>query len=189
MTKHPIRFWLSGHSVVYRLITYSNLGDIIRLKESKSKNQNSNSQFAYDKPPLHTVFTPEKRLSALNLDDGKVYEGLQLSLSYLDKINLFCLQNNINLIVLLIPTKEHVYNDLLSNIDVPATFKQLITNETSVDTLVKDSLKLKHINYIDVLPALTEAAYHEQIYPVNDDGHPNLNGYNVIARTVAQQLR
>lgn len=69
------------------------------------------------------------------------------------------------------------------------TYKQLIKFEKTVDQLTKTFLEEHNIPYIDTLPALQSQAELIQLYPTNLDGHPNHNGYRVIAETVAAEIR
>ena len=186
--EHPVRFWLSGHSVLYRMITFSGLGDLIRRSEVK-KQVSQNPILSFNKPPLFTVFTPEKRLSALDLTDSKVNEGLNLSMNYLLEIQRFCLSHQLHLTILLIPTKELVYSSMLTSDQLIDTYKHLVENEVGVKTRLEVFFKEHQIEYVDPLPELRKAAEDQQIYPVNDDGHPNKNGYHIIAQAVANHLR
>ena len=182
-TQYPLRFWLSGHSVIYRIITFSGIGDMVRKAESHKK-ATSSALLTYNKPPIYTIFTPEKRLLALNLHEDKVTQGLDYSISYLLQISEFCKSHNLDLTIVLIPTKERVYYKHLETEKITTAYQELISNENEVDSKIKNALTDHQISFVDAYSGLSTVADSAQIYPLNDDGHPNKNGYNIIAKMI-----
>jgi lysophospholipase L1-like esterase len=53
--------------------------------------------------------------------------------------------------------------------------------------LIKQSFDENQISYIDVTEVL-EGAVSKNIYPSNQDGHPNKDGYEIIAKEVMAKL-
>jgi hypothetical protein len=138
-----------------------------------------------------TAFTPALRLAVLNLGDDTVQEGLRLSLDRLDRMEETCRAAGVHLLVALIPTKERVYAScMMARNDHPeiGTFRRLIENEREVLRQVERRLDEDGVRYVDLATALSEAAALGAVYPANDDGHPNAEGYSVIARAVAQSI-
>jgi hypothetical protein len=127
----------------------------------------------------------------LDLKDPRVKEGLLISLEIFVKMKAYCLEHPIQLLVAMIPTKESVYAGYLEN--DPAVentaIKSLLTNERRVTAIVKAFFEDHGIPYVNLLPQLQEQVSRFQLYPGNFDGHPNKNGYRVIAENVERYLR
>ena len=186
-----IRDWLSRHSVLYRIAIYS-LGDILRFIEIKYIYPSSDITIYENKENnIHSIFTPSKRLSALNLKDQNVKEGLDISLEAFTKMKQFCLTKNISFLVVLIPTKENVYGEYIENdstLDNSQVIKDLLVCERNVDNIVKVYFTENDIIYVDPLDSLKDTIKRAPPFP-SGDGHPNKDGYRVIANAVYQSLK
>jgi hypothetical protein len=156
-----------------------------------SRQSGGDANVRYDKNGIYTGFTPELRLRALDLEDPRVKEGLLISLDVFARMKAYCLEHAIHLLVTMIPTKESVYARYLEN--DPAlentAIKSLLTNERTVTAIVKAFFEDHGIQYVNLLPQLQEQVARVQLYPGNFDGHPNKNGYRVIAENVERYLR
>jgi hypothetical protein len=140
----------------------------------------SNGQFK-------TVFTSEYRLSALNLEDPRIAEGLQISLRAIQRMHKFATARNLRFLVVLIPTKEAVFRQLWQN--PPMSYRKVTEHEERFWTTTRDFLNHDGIEYLDALPALRkQLAAGIQPYQVSSDGHPNEYGHRAIARLVAAYL-
>lgn len=187
-----IRGWLGRHSMIYRLAVHSFLGAPTRRWEAQTQTGRGGDLAVLDLPErdIFTVFTPQYRLRALDLDDGVIGEGLDLTFRFLARMKEVADDNDIELLVVLIPTKERVYWPLMQ--DQPLrdmeAMQQLIRNEEEVDEAVKRRLNALEIGYVDVLDALRTASQRETIYPRNQDGHPRAEGYGVIAEEIQSAL-
>ncbi|OQW32791.1 MAG: hypothetical protein A4E19_05385 [Nitrospira sp. SG-bin1] len=140
----------------------------------------SNGQFK-------TIFTSEYRLSALELEDPRILEGLQISLRAMQRMHELAASRNIRFIVVLIPTKEAVFRQLWENSTM--SYRRATENEERVWQSTKDFLVRNDIEYLDALPALREQLMTGvQPYQVSHDGHPNEHGHAAIAKLVAAHL-
>ena len=188
-----VRTWLAQRSVIYNLLIYSVVGEFARVAEAVfvARQAGGEANVRYDKNGIHTGFTPEHRLRALDLEDPRVKEGLLISLDVFVKMKAYCLEHAIQLLIAMIPTKESVYARYLEN--DPAlentAIKSLLTNEREVTAIVKAFFENHGIPYVNLLPQLQEQVTRSQLYPGNFDGHPNKNGYRVIAENVERYLR
>lgn len=134
-----------------------------------------------------TVFTSEYRLSALDLGDPRIAEGLQISLRAIQRMHGFAAARNIRFLVVLIPTKEAVFRQLWQNPSI--SYRSLIENEERVWRITRDFLEHNGIEYLDSLPVLREQlATGIQPYQISHDGHPNKHGHKAIAKLVAAHL-
>ena len=179
-----IRDWLAHHSIFYRALKQS-FGYIFRYPESIDI-----TIFEDKSSKLRIDFTPSLRFGALNISDPKIKEGLRISLDCFLKMYNLCKINNIIFIVVLFPTKENVYSKYIENnkrLKNSNIINELLINENIVNGLVKSHFIEHKIPYIDVLEPL-RSKIGEQIYPSNWDGHPNKNGYEIVAKSIEYYL-
>jgi hypothetical protein len=183
--------WLAGHSVIYRIVSSSSIGDSLRQNRRIRRGEDI-LMLDVEDSEIHTGFTPDRRLKGLDLSNSEVREGLRLTLEFFNKMNQLTKEKDIDFLVVIIPTKESVFSefiitsDELSNSD---KLKRLIENEDVINKVVKAYFKDHGIAYVDVLEKLREAAGREQIYPNNFGGHSNKNGYRIIANSINQYLK
>jgi len=182
------RNWLAHRSVLYRLITQSAMGNVVRLNEFKSE---ASEVIDIKLATVRQLFMPGYRLESLDRNSLKVEEGIRISKVVIHEIKQYCLSNQIELIFVLIPTKELVYSKLLKdslNNKIPNVLLKSFEYEVSIRSEFFQYFKKSNIRYIDVLPALREAATNgKDIYPIND-GHTNGQGYSVIAKKINDSL-
>jgi hypothetical protein len=184
-----VRDWLARHSVIYRMASFTLIGGYARQLELTTRDHSSDIvRFQHPVHGAHTGFTPLLRLKALDLRDDRVREGLRLSLDRLERMAEECRTTGVHFLVLLIPTKERVYASWLADRhDLPEhdTFRTLLKNEKEANQRVREQLDRSGIRYLDLEAPLREAAGLAAIYPANEDGHPNSDGYAVISQAVA----
>lgn len=135
---------------------------------------------AFEDQELRTVFTPQYRLSALNLADPRIQEGRRLALEAIKLMSERAHSHGIQFLVLLIPTKELVFSEVAA--DSSASYRALVENERQFWATTKEFLDNHRIEYRDALPALREPlSTGIQPYPISTDGHPNKAGHSAIA--------
>ena len=140
---------------------------------------------------ISTGFTPDRRLKGLDLSNPEVREGLRLTLDFINKMNSIANENKIDFLVVIIPTKESVYSDLISKSEeLSGSYEltKLIQNEEVANKLVQAYFADHGIPFIDVLEPMRDAAKTQQIYPNNFGGHSNNNGYRIIAESISRYL-
>ena len=131
-----------------------------------------------------TILTSKYRLIALNQKDPRIEEGLEISLKAIKKMNDFAKKGGIKYMVLLIPTKELVFKNLveLDKAYIRNDFDILITNEELAREKAAIFFQKQNIDYIDSLPALrSQLLSGESPYRSIPDGHPNRYGHKAIA--------
>ncbi|MFH0953255.1 MAG: hypothetical protein V1873_02885 [Verrucomicrobiota bacterium] len=142
---------------------------------------------AFSNAQARTVFTPRFRLAALDLREPRIREGLRISLEAMRRMHGRAAWEGIRFVVLLIPTKELVFRDVVER--PSAEYRAVVANEEAVRKQTMDYLRKHRIEYVDALPALRrELASGKQPYPVSRDGHPNAWGHAVLAAAVHAQL-
>jgi lysophospholipase L1-like esterase len=143
---------------------------------------------AFDDGRAPTVFTSSYRLAALELEDPRIREGLDITLRALREMQARAAAARIRFVVVLIPTKELVFAEAWRT-PSPA-FRRLTENEERSRAELKAFLALERIAFIDALPALrAQLADGRAPYPRTQDGHPNAAGYAAVAEAVAAALK
>ncbi len=183
-----LKNWLGQNCMIFRIAIRSGLGRIALFLEMKKDTPKKEISSIIDKKHnIYTSFIPQIRLPALDLDNPIIQEGLRLDLESFIKMNEFCEKENIQFLVALIPTKESVYSKYIENntsINNSKIIDDLLANERRVNELVKIHFKEHNIDYIDTLEPLKNSIEKKQIYPAHINGHPNKNGYEIIATTI-----
>lgn len=182
--------WLAGNSVLYRLVSSSFIGDDLRQARRIRRGERI-VMIEDEKSGITTGFTPERRLRGLDLGKAEVREGLRLSLEFFYRMNELARKNNIEFLVVIIPTKESVFAEYIEgNKALPASDKidYLIGNERQADREIRKYFDGHGIRYVDALGPLSRSAGAERIYPDNFGGHENRNGYRIIAESVKEYL-
>ena len=141
---------------------------------------------------IKTVFTPDYRLSALEFNDPRINEGFRVSLEAIRSINKRVKELGIDFVVLLIPTKELVFEDIVYKKidDVPEAYRSLIKNEELLWIKAKDFLRDQKIYFIDTLPVLRKCIQAgNQPYDISSNGHPNPIGHYAMAEFVFSEIK
>jgi hypothetical protein len=180
-----VRHWLARHSVAYRLVTFSTIGTLVQKAERRAE-----LPFVHPVHTATTALTPGVRLKGLDFGNEYIREGLRISLDRLGRMAEQCRAAGVHLLVVLIPTKERVhepwFDSLLSR---HVTLQRMLRGERHGVDQVKTFLEAQSIPYLDLTPAMQEAAEQGTIYPPHEDGHPNRHGYAAIAAAVAERIR
>ena len=191
-----LRDWLSRHSLLYsvaRATVLQHLGS--QEREEMVRQSAPDVQWSWRDPArvdVRTVFTPQVRLAAVNLDSGPVREGLQISQRALAAIQTEADNQSVRLILVLIPTKERAYcaQLKLTATTLPASHAALCVAEDKTKAELMRYVGERGIHTVDATQALeAQIERHVQLYPVNSDGHLQSSGYAVIAKLAADAIR
>ena len=190
-----LRNWLSRHSLLYSVLRATVFQRLAaREREQLVRQAAPDVQWAWSDPAradVRTVFTPQGRLAAVDVDDAPVREGLQISQRALAAIQSEADKQDVKLIVVLIPTKERAYCAYLKHAatPLPVSHARLCDAEARAKTELVRSLEAGNIRFVDATSALeTNIAQHRQLYPADSDGHLQSAGYGVIAQVVADAV-
>jgi hypothetical protein len=190
--------WLYDNIKLYRLLSFtrqyalhlaaaSKPPDFARLQRL-AQEKYPGLALPLDRPPWRTILTPAYRLTVLNLEDARVAEGLHLSLGCLAAMAEKCAAQEVDFLVLLIPTKEMVFSEVAAPQDNP-DYARLVANEARMWSEVKDFLESRRIPVVDGRPALQNQLHiGPQPYGQDDDGHPTAAGQKALAWAVQQYL-
>jgi hypothetical protein len=181
-----LRDYLAHTSILYRVITNSKLGDIFRKREA-SFNNLIDQDLVVLKGEYQTAFNPGYLNNLLDLNKENIREGLEKSLLLLNEMNLICQNNHISLIVLLLPTKEGVYSEIIKQNLNNELLAKCIENYFKISEKLINYMEKNNIKYIDLLPTMKENI-HKNLYFANLDIHPNKEGNTIIAKKIYDYL-
>jgi len=189
-----LSIWVREHSAIGRLLNRARLwpgaADIDYQIDREWARAYPEHGLVCEDENIRTVFTTAYRLTGLDLDDPRVVEGLRLTKVVLSRIR-DKVQGRARLMVLMIPTKELVYSDLMKSHGVSnVTFSRDVEMERRSRADLMSWFHDNGIEAIDALPQMQSAiARRQQIYPSTTESHPNSSGYGVIAGVVNDALR
>ena len=136
-----------------------------------------------------TVLTPGARRAVVDLSDARIREGLRLSLEAIRRLQSEASKNGVRVVLLLIPTKEHVFAPWVDVADGVNVVRQLVDDETRIwgeFTALCDDLDLDCINALGGLRGAVQDGSNP--YFSDWDGHPSKLGHRVIAGAVAASV-
>lgn len=188
-------YWLRGHSAIGRLLTRTGLwdGDVDVWYEIGAAWAQAypDQGAAYKDNYSRTVLAPAYRLTALDLDEVRIVEGVRLTKDLLRRIKRKTAQEKVKLLVLYLPTKEMVYAEAVQNSQgqLKGSYAKLTGMETRIATDITSFCDQEGIEHADALPQLREAVQqNKQIYLSDTESHPNAQGYSILASTVNEAL-
>ena len=145
----------------------------------------------FESGQYRTILTPAYRGVATDIDDPRVREGVQLATAAIGKIATHLQKEQIEFLVLLIPTKELVYGHLADqsstkNDEARDKYYRMLEKEREIWKIIKARLDSAGVAWIDGLPCLRNAFQNGiQPYMVTENGHPDTPGHSALARCVA----
>jgi len=193
----PFRRWLSVNSRIYALLrAIKNRIDPLPISPLLAPNLDTaatgltpeklRSISPFRGSDWKTILTAPYRNRVLTDTDARIRLGFELSVYAVDQIAKRCRAAGTDLLVVLLPTKENVF---FPRVALPDSYRELEALAANEDRLKREwiaDLTRQGISYIDVLDPLRRAV--RQPYPENLDGHPNPEGYAIIAREIATKI-
>ncbi|MET0334246.1 MAG: SGNH/GDSL hydrolase family protein [Rhizobacter sp.] len=190
-----LREWLTQKSLLYSLLKATVFEPFAVMSQRKmAKEMSPDDRMSWvdpAAPQIHTVFTPRDRMWVQDLSQPSPKEGMAIAQRAFAAIKDETDKRQVELLVVLIPTRERVYCPYLKSTgaSLPQTYAKLCEIEDVTKAELVKGFAAKGIAYVDSTPALeAEVAKHTQIYPSTSDGHPTALGQKVIAETVLGAL-
>jgi lysophospholipase L1-like esterase len=141
---------------------------------------------------IKIVFTPRSRLDINDSEHPAVQAGYEIMAEVARQISALALQQGIEVVFTVIPTRELVYARKVSqdSIEATETYRRLVTMENgNIDKLVAVLRALPAARYVDLVESMQSAALTDaSLYPRKWDGHPGPEGYRVIAAALAETV-
>jgi lysophospholipase L1-like esterase len=186
-----LRHWLSHHSLLYAMVR-ATLFQSLASKEQQgmARLMTADQRMGWSDPAapaVKTVFTSKGRLAVQDQALPSVREGLRISKRALAALKDEADQQGVQLLVVLIPTRERVYCRYLkaTAATLPPAHLKLCDAEDAAKSDIVQALVAKGIRHVDATGALeAQAERHAPIYPPTTDGHPTPLGHRVIADVV-----
>ncbi len=194
-TQKAVRIWLSRHSVVYQLVVHGPLtGRVQGEMQIRHAAQISPDATTLDVPAEGVLEAFRPKIVARNVDQSSVNvrEGMRITFELLREMKERCRTQGVDFLVVVIPTKESVFADVLNRhpqIPLSPTIAKLVENEATARTATFAALRAAGIEFVDVLPAMIKARGERLYARTAGDMHPNGTGYRVIATDVAAWMR
>ncbi len=189
---------LSRYSRIYGLIRairhlpLFKFDDVLWQQIKKEASSTSSKREIFESRNIRTVFTARYRLIALDKKDPRITEGLRLSLEAIKQMNSKANKAGIQYWVIIIPTKEYVFRDMVMKKAESASenYKDLVDSEGSYLKKIEDFLTEQKIHYVNVGPCLSQALNKNiSVYSMTWDGHPTAKGQQVIADFLGQTFQ
>lgn len=141
---------------------------------------------------ISTEFNPDLRLVS-NRSHPAIDTAYMIMLNASKLITKLANQQGIQPVFTIIPTKEYVYQDKISQQGIEATqkYESLIKAENKrIEWFSEELSNIDHAEYIDVATPLRKAALRPLVlYPGNVNGHPFKAGYALLGKFIAESIR
>lgn len=173
--------FLTSAGVFDRVSTGTNEQNITTYRQMVAQSPDIFSIYQQDN--WETFLTPAYRYLVQNLENPIIQEGVRITRSEYLEMQEMMAASDIAFLVVLIPTKELVYAPYIDSLS--DSYQSLVTQERELRDSFIELFEANQIQYVDTLPSLRLAVENDNhIYPSTFDGHPNANGYQVIAETI-----
>jgi hypothetical protein len=187
--------WLRGHSAVGRLLD----ANLTQWGSGQGFWHHAERSWALAHPDVGTawngraptVLRTAYRLLALDLDEPRIAEGLRITKEILQRIHFYAQERGARTVVLLLPTKETVYAELIGmhGGGLSSSYQRLVVMESRVHDELDAFLVDHRIERVDALAVLREAvAQGQRVFPATTDGHLTEEGYLIIATLLNRSL-
>jgi hypothetical protein len=140
----------------------------------------------FDGEGWRTILTSRYREFVENDDDPRIKVGIWLTKWAIQTIDQLARHNGSRAIFVLLPTKESVFAEKVTDPDMHPYLSKLITMEDRHRRDLISYMNGNGISYVDVAPLLKEMA--RQPYFQNADGHPNTAGHLRIAEIIHETI-
>jgi len=191
-----LTFWerVQSGTFIGKLLTQVGVFDTVS-NDVISQQIDLNRKIVTDLPELYSLYqqdgvvtflTPAYRQLVQDISSPIIAEGIRITRQQYLEIAELLDNQNVELLIVLIPTKEMVYMPFVGTDNVNSAYQQLGEQEQAIRDELMALFDENSITYVDTLDALRNAVHDTiALYPPTFDGHPNANGYRVIAETVA----
>ena len=140
---------------------------------------------------IKTIFTPKHRRISIKKSPA-IDAGYQIMINMAKEIHNICVRENKHIIFTVIPTKEYVYSKKIDteNMSMNDEYNRLISEESERLLQLKTAFEeMQGAVYVDVASKLRDASVNPVALYLDDvNGHPIETGYNIIAKSLADEI-
>lgn len=179
-----------GYEVGYSQWTVESRDDYwLRLRQLAAASPDQ--MIAFESDGLRTILTPRYRMTAVDVRDLRIAEGVEVTRRALRAMQRLCLDNGAKLLVLVFPTKELAFSPFLTvselNPDVARHSREANRLEDEVRRRIFEFLVADKIDFVDALPVIQGAISEKRGNPFFEsrNGHFSPFGHRAIGRAVA----
>ena len=188
------RVWMEQHSMLFRLIQGGPVGQTINRFADRSRAERARGCTVDSGSPFPTLLTPSQRLEDVDLSSPTIQDGLEITQKILTRMRRRADEAGTRLLILLIPTKETVFDGLADASRDPGcadVMRRVVSNEQIIRSRIVEELEQEGTAYVDVLPALKSGVHAgtERMFLRSGDMHPNEQGYRAIAAVIEPSVR
>lgn len=189
-----LRAWLAHHSLFYALLTRAPVLDSIRTSLRKREMMTLDEEHdvvAYRDDTHNVVFDLNKSDRFIDMGDQRIKSATEITKRVMLDMGDLANKEGFRLVVAIIPTKERVYAKLLRKvgfIDKHPRLSEVVSQEETATDIVVSFLRQANFEVVELLPALQAGLEKGDPYPLTD-GHPNKDGYQIIAETLDRYLK
>jgi hypothetical protein len=133
----------------------------------------------FEGPTWRTILTSRYREALEQLEDPRIRVGVWLTQWAMRDIGDTATRNGIDVVFVLIPTKESVFADKVKMRENHRYFDRLTAEEDRVRRDLIQYMEKNNLAYVDLAPTLRSQA--RQPYFENADGHLNVTGNKAVA--------
>lgn len=188
--------WLRGHTVIGRRLDQAGLWPSrvnlqYKIGRAWAERHPDRGAFFEGEGAARTVFTTAYRQAAVDLSEPRIAEGLRITKELLTRINAKAEASGTRLLVVLIPTKESAYADVLRErgARLHETHEKLIRQEAAARAEIQALCERERVACADALPRLSEGIRSgAQLYSQGSESHPHASGYALIAAVARDEL-
>jgi hypothetical protein len=139
-----------------------------------------------DGPEWRTILRAGYQHFGIDQRDPRILLGYELAVAALNSIMTRCRRESVDLLVVLLPTKESVFWPRITDPDQHPGLREVARDESMFRERLIGHLGEIGIKVLDPLRALRTAA--TQPYYEHTEGHPNAEGHRIIAERIAEAL-
>jgi hypothetical protein len=190
-----MRVWLSRHSVLYQLVFHSGFGGRVtgevQIRNAAQLYPGYATSLIVPEKNILEAFRPRILLNGLDQQDPRVREGMRITFKLMKEMSDTCRQNQIQFVVVVVPTKEMVFSEYLEHdpkLPLGDVIDKLLQNERLAEADTFKFLADNNIPVVYPLPGLKKSIGEGLYARTANDMHPNRNGYRVIGQSVAEYL-
>lgn len=190
-----LKSWLAGKSMLYRLGFHNdnvrNFPDLVQEPAENHIQRASYPSLNIPERNINETFTTVHQSYKMDVHNKKIQEGLRVTFELFKKMKQKSEEMDIEFTVLLIPTKEMVFSHYLFNNDqvkYSGAIDKLLNNERMIREISMKYFMANDIKYIDALPTMQQAIEEDKIYAPSDTNQPNVQGYQLIAKSFYKYL-